>query len=166
MAAWQFKFNLVPKAGVERVLGSSAEFIAEYASIDRDNYEVDPDREFPNYWAEKSPKSYAEVVARLLPTRSSWSEKALMFGLSDGDSVELWGDSFFVELDVRHYSRRLAQSLMEIAHADELLVADTGEGRLFAPDLVLLERQIESSVAARFVANPAQTLREIGRPAK
>jgi hypothetical protein len=87
MAIWQFTFYLVPSETVEQLHGPNAIMLAAFGGVDLETY--DENAEWPNYWAGRSPRSYAEAVGALLPSRKSWSPNALMFGDDEGDGVEL-----------------------------------------------------------------------------
>jgi hypothetical protein len=86
MAIWQFTFHLMPREAVERLHGPTAIVLAEF-SVDLEAY--DANAELPNYWAGRSPRSYAEAVEALLPSRKSWTPNALMFGDEEGDDIQL-----------------------------------------------------------------------------
>ena len=85
MAIWQFTFHLIPGEAVEQFHGPTA---LRPIDIEANNENA----ELPNYWAGRSPRSYAKAVEPMLTARNSWSADALMFGDEEGDGIELWDD--------------------------------------------------------------------------
>jgi hypothetical protein len=60
MAIWQFTFHLVPRETVEQLHGPAAITLAAFRGVDLET--DDENAEWPNYWAGRSPRSYAEAV--------------------------------------------------------------------------------------------------------
>lgn len=164
MAIWQFTFYLVPRDSVERLHGSAVLILEAFAPIEFEEWTEG--KEHPNYWVGRSPISYAAQIEGLLPARKSWSQDALMFGDEDGDDIDLWEDDIRVRLDLRNFNHHLAQGVVHLA-ADEGLMLVMGQtGRLIPPNYEKLIREIGQSRSARFVMDPVETLRMIGREAE
>ena len=161
MAIWQFTFHLVPREAVEQLHGPTAIALAAFRPVDLETY--GENAESPNYWAGRSPRSYAEAVEALLPSRKSWSQNALMFGDEEGDGIELWDDDARVRLDMRQFNEPLARAIVSLAAATDLKLVMARTGRLIPPSYAKLAREIAQSRALRFVLDPGGTLELIGR---
>jgi hypothetical protein len=161
MAIWQFTFYLVPHETVEQLHGPNAITLAAFRGVDLETYDENAER--PNYWAGRSPRSYAEAVEALLPPRKSWSPDALMFGDDEGDGIELWDDDIRIRLDIRQFNEPLAHAIVSLAAANDLKLVMNGTGRLIPPAYDKLTREIAQSRALRFVLDPGGTLDMIGR---
>ena len=109
LAIWQFTFHLIPGEAVEQFHGPTA---LRPIEIETNNENA----ESPNYWAGRSPRSYAKAVEPLLPARNSWSADALMFGDEEGDGIELWDD----DVRVRSVNECLARAIVSMAAANDL----------------------------------------------
>jgi len=161
MAIWQLTFHLVPREAVEQLHGPTAIALAAFRPVDLETY--DENAESPNYWAGRSPHSYAKAVEALLPPRKSWSPDALMFGDEEGDGIELWDDGVRVRLDMRQFNEPFARAIVNLAAANDLKLVMARTGRLILPSYDALAREIAQSLALRFVLDPGGTLELIGR---
>ena len=161
MAIWQLTFHLVPREAVEQLHGPTAIALAAFRPVDLETY--DENAESPNYWAGRSPRSYAEPMEALLPSRKSWSPDALMFGDEEGDGIELWDDGVRVRLDMRQFNEPLARAIVSLAAANDLKLVMARTGRLIPPSYDKLAREIAQSPALRFVLDPGGTLELIRR---
>jgi hypothetical protein len=161
MAIWQVTFHLVPSAAIEKLDGASAIVIWAFSPVDFDA--SDGSAELPNYWEGQSPKSHADAIAALLPSRASWSAEALMFGNEDGDGIELWDDDFRVRLDIRQFNESLARRVIKLAADTDLKLVMGETGRLVSPEYAKLAKEISQSRALKFALDPVGTLRMIGR---
>jgi hypothetical protein len=161
MAIWQFTFHLVPREAVERLHGPAAIALIAFRPLDAGTHDENAD--WPNYWAGRSPRSYADAVEALLPSRKSWDSDALMFGDEKGDSIELWNDDVTVRLDIRQFNESLAGAIVSLAADNDLKLAMAQTARLIKPSYDKLAREIAQSQALRFVLDPLGTLELIGR---
>lgn len=161
MAIWQFSFHWVPRDAIVKLHGSDALKLDAYGTIDLESW--DEDKESPNYWIGRSPKSYSTAIEALMPPRKSWSQEALMFGDEEGDDVSLWDDDVNIRLDLRQFNEPLARALVSIAARDDLRLAISETGRLIPPKYEKLAREISKSRAYHFANDPAGTLQMIGR---
>jgi hypothetical protein len=160
MAIWQFTFYWVPRDAVERLLGPDTIALAAFSPVDPEMR--DAHAETSNYWAGRSPHSYATDVGALLPPRKSWSQDALMFGDDEGDDVVLWNDDVRIRLDIRAFNEPLARALVSLAARDDLMLAMGQTGRLIWPRYDKLAKEIANSRALNFAKDPVGTLRMIG----
>lgn len=154
MAIWQFTFHLFPREVVEQL----------HVRVDRRAF--DANLNAPNYWAGRSPRSHAATAEALLPPRKSWSPDAFMFGDEQGDCIELWDDGITVRLDTRQFNEPLARAIVSFAAANELGLVLSQTGRSLPAEYDELIREIAQSQAVRFVLDPDETLRMIGRDYK
>jgi hypothetical protein len=161
VAIWQFTFHLVPREAVEQLHGPTAIVLAAFSQVDLET--CDENAEPPNYWAGRSPRSYAEAVEALLPPRKSWSPNALMFGDEEGDGIELWDDDVRVRLDIRLFNAPLARAIVSLAAAKDLKLVMAQTGRLILPSYDKLAHEIAQSRALEFALDPVVTLHLIGR---
>lgn len=161
MAIWQFTFHWAPRDSVEKLHGPDAIVLTAFAPVDFETW--DENKETPNYWQGRNPKSYGPAIEKLLPPRKSWSADALMFGDEKSDGVELWDDDVRVRLDIREFNEPLARALVDLAARDDLKLAMAQTGRLIPPKYDKLAREISNSRAFKFAMDPAGTLRMIAR---
>ena len=154
MAAWQFQFALVPKAGILKVHGHLPETLPEYG-MHIPEEQVKDSSEFNNYWENAEPSSFPmKALKSVLLPQESWSNDAKMFGSANGNSIEIWSDDIFCAIDVRNLDISLLRSILEIANNMQCKVALKDRGRLIDPDLATVLTEIRNSPAKKFVENP------------
>lgn len=144
MAVWQKTFHLVPREAVKRLHGQKAAALPKNAKL-------------RNYWVGRSPRSYAGEVETLLPARKSWSANALMFGDEEGDAIELWDHDLMVRLNIHERNEPLAQAVVKLAAANDLVLVVANTGRLIPPVYDRLDREIAKSL-------PLKLANQIGLP--
>lgn len=161
MAIWQFTFYWVPRDAVEKLHGRDVIALAAFAPVDPETW--NENTETQNYWAERAPRSYGTAIEVLLPPRESWSANALMFGDEDGDDVQIWDDDIKIRLDLRRFNEPLARAVVQLAAREDLKLVMGETGRLISAEYDKLVREIANSRSAKFVQDPAGTLKMIGR---
>jgi hypothetical protein len=147
VALWQYKPRIVP-AGVSR------------------------DRLVPDelcWVARQPPMGFEQSFGAFAPEAASWSPSLRIWGDERGDAifVSYSEDDGSVEeiearLDARAPNLARMERLCSIAQC--LSAVFVHRGRVLEPTLPSLRSAMETSLAARFVKNPAQTLRELPDP--
>jgi hypothetical protein len=158
MAIWQFKFALAPKNGIDRIHGNVASFLSEYqASEERSTTD---NEEFPNYWeGQEIGPEHLQRIANILPEAPSWSNEAKMFGIADGDRIEVWKDDLECALDLRSFSISHLQAILDFAVELDCKLVIHGSGEIVEPTLANVVEKIQASRAYAFCTNPADFLR-------
>src|SRR4026209_2688999 len=109
MAIWEFQVSLVPKAGIERIHGSVPSSLPDYQAADP---EALPDEatDFPNYWESLDPRPTLDsTISAVLASLESWTPEAQMYGVDNGNRVEVWSDDVNFRMDLRNPDLRLAR---------------------------------------------------------
>jgi len=164
MAVWQYKFTMVPQAGIESVHGCIPDCVESFRGV-WDDEGFDPEAELPNYWQGVAPpENFSDDFRSLLPERESWSDDALMFGISGGDQVELWkGDNISVRMDLRAPNRELLDSILNLAAREQLMIVPLEHGRPLLPIEPLVIEDIQGSDAYSFVEDPRGFLTSLNK---
>lgn len=156
MAAWHFRFSIVPRAAILSVHGQGAVVLDEF----RTNFEAgpgvrDPDESLhENYWRNSDPRRLIPEISKLLPERVSWSADAAMFGDEEGDSVEVWEDSVDCAVDIRHFSIYRLEAMVSMAARADCLIVLHESGRVIPSESGLIVAEIETSRAYSFCVDP------------
>ena len=162
MAIWQFRFSLVPTAGILKTYGGLVDALPEYAQHDP-NATVKEVSEFNNYWEGVDFSSpFMKSLESILPPRKSWSDDAKMFGSEDGNKIEVWNDDIVCSIDVRNFDIPFISSILEVARGMQCKVALKDGGRLIDPNLSDLLVEINNSRSMQFVQNPVDFLKNLG----
>lgn len=156
MAAWHFKFSLVPSGGVRRYHRDVDSVLVEYcSSVSQGAMLNEAESEVGiNYWDGFDIRSVGNELARSFPPRASWSADAVMLGYDDGDRIEVWVDDLVCQIDVRNFSLESVRSIVEVAEKFDCLLVLHGEGRVIEPRLDVLLSEIEISAAYEFCLDP------------
>lgn len=158
MAIWQFKFSLVPFSGMEKVYGRRPTHLPEYGAGDFSF--SGEDSEHPDYWQGRDPGSIAEGrISHILPVMDSWSRDAVMYGDSEGDCIEVWGDEVNCALDMRNFSLKILSDILQIANDSGCALVVHGDGVVIPPDMNVVLGAIKSSGAYAFCISPVDFLR-------
>jgi hypothetical protein len=162
MAIWQFRLTLLPADAVERQCGGIPDSIpAELAE------------DFA-WWAETQPiKDFEDLIGQILPERASWSDSMRMWGGEEEDDFTvIYADKgmsvveeVFVRLDARRIATYSIRGVIGIATKLECLLLTTEYGLLPADESKVFAALINST-ARRFVDDPVNTLKEVGRLGK
>ncbi len=162
MAIWQFRLTLLPESVVQQQCGEIPERLAEELVED-----------FP-WWASlQPPKHFEDLISRILPERASWSDSIRMWGYKHGDDamvIYIDEEKSTVEeisfrLDAGNISPRLVRDVANIA-AKLGCVLMTPDYEVLCADEVRVLAVLINSTARRFVEDPVNTLKEIGRSGK
>jgi hypothetical protein len=114
MAVWQFKFTVLPVAGILRVHGKMVDALPQFAARTPDAV-FDEEEEFPNYWEGIDSTPMKKLAESVLPLAKSWSEEATMFGDSKRDDIQIWEDSVDVRLDCSNLDLTLLDAIVSTA---------------------------------------------------
>ena len=153
MAVWQFKFTILPVAGIFRVHGGMIDVLSEFAERAPDA-QFDEDKEFPNYWEGIDSSPMHALAKSMLPITKSWSDEATMFGNSKTDDIQIWKDSVNVRLDCSNLNVALLEAVVAVASESNCCLVLSEGGRIIPPVLHLVLDAANASPASRFVKNP------------
>ncbi len=153
MAAWQFKFSIVPVAGIFNVHGAMVAMIPELAAHVPDAL-IDEDEDFPNYWDGIGKEWVHTLAQRLLPQAASWSSDAIMYGHSRTDDIQIWEDSVDVRLDCANLDIDLLKEVVNAASDANCCLVLAEGGKVIAPTLDQVIDALSKSSASRFVKDP------------
>jgi len=153
MAVWQFKFTIVPVAGILRGHGKMVDVLPQFAARTPDAIFADED-EFPNYWEGIDSTPMKELAERLLPLAESWSDEATMYGNTKTDDIQIWEDSVDVRLDCSNLNLTLLDAIVSAAREWNCCLVLCEGGRIVSPNLQLLIDAVNASSAMKFVKNP------------
>jgi len=161
MAVWQFKFSLVPSAGIVAIHGKMVGELRSYQPPASEDIDDDKDGASVDYWdsAGASPLNARELTA-LLPAHPSWSSDAEMFGSKRGDRIELWTDDINCILDMRAFSESLLESIVAIAARMKCKVVVHGTGEVVDPDVEQVMARVKQSGAYQFCKDPDEYFRQ------
>jgi hypothetical protein len=162
MAIWQFRLTLLPEAVVQQQCGEIPERLAEELAED-----------FPWWAATQPPKNFEDLIGRILPERASWSTSMRMWGSEDGDDAtvcytdeeKIMIEEIFFRLDAGTVSPELVREVSNIATKLECVFITADQEVLRADESKVFAALINST-ARRFVEDPVNTLKEIGRSGK
>jgi hypothetical protein len=156
-AVWQFKFDLVPEAGLVLVHGSVPPVLDEYRDSDWDDLSnVDFDA-LPNYWAGRDAYALSAAFSLLLEPLDEPTSAWRRYGdFDDGNAAWITPEGVSCGLDLRDFSPELAREFIGIAHRSACKIAVNGSGAVIDPEWNNMAFQIRTSTAARFVRNPTE----------
>ena len=125
------------------------------------NPEDDLDSKPVNYWEGLPlPETLSSEVENLLPSTRSWSSAALMYGVEDGNRIEIWkGESIRLRFDLRTPNITLLRAVVALAQENDLIVVSDTQGKPMQADLHVILEDIRHSDAYRFCVNPLEFLR-------
>lgn len=158
MAVWQFKFNLIPSAGIARVHGGNVAVIEEYRSSPS-GPQFREGADFPNYWDPSALRQAALVVSGFSPEIDSWSAEARMFGDAEGDKIEVWNDEITCFVNMRNFSEPFVQNVLSLARRFDCKLVVHGSGAVIEPEMSELAPHIDVSDAYRFCVSPEEYLK-------
>jgi hypothetical protein len=161
MAIWQFKFAMVPGAGIRRVHGHLVHVLDEYRvpKISEGTLAVTSPIDAKNYWEGLDSGVVAAAMSGILEPAKSWSSDALMFGDEDGDRVEVWGDDVDCAIDLRNFSAPRLESIVDVARALGCKLVLHGTGQVIEPIFESILQEVRSSHAYAFCVGPVDFLR-------
>ena len=142
MAPWQYKIKLIPRPLLDVTDRSELEF---YSS------------DYPEEaWASFESVTEIKVAAsQLLPAVTSWSAKAMMFGDSNLDHIEIWMNrssiswiSIFFNMGCPNYS--FIAEVITLAQRFDCVFVDIQAKSLFEPNPEEFIRKALLSTSARF----------------
>lgn len=161
MAVWQFKFSLVPTAGVQRIHGADAVVLQAY-QISPDGPKFLDEEENLNYWADLADlQEIALASSEILPEMESWSGDARMFGNKESNKIEVWNDRVNCFIDMRFFSEEFLLRVVDMAKKFDCKFVISGSGVVIYPDLFKVIDQIKLSNAYKFCADPAGYLKSL-----
>jgi hypothetical protein len=147
VATWQFDVHLL----------SASEVLTLYGAIPPTIPRADFDSQV--WWSGvDAPTSLRREIAKLLPPAPSWRKGLDIWGLNDGDRIDIsWvGDqlsSITVRIDIRQISHVFLIGLMQIARKNEWVLR-MSDGSVLQPSLAAILTAIHRSDAFRFVGDP------------
>ncbi|MES2325128.1 MAG: hypothetical protein V4633_22970 [Pseudomonadota bacterium] len=152
MAVWQFKFTVIPLAGILRVHGGMVDVLPEFAARLPDAL-FDEEEVFPNYWEGIDQTPMHTLAKSVLPLAQSWSYEATMYGNTKTDDIQIWEDSVNVRLDCRNLNVALLAAVVFAASEQNCCLVLCEKGRIISPVLDLVLDAVYASSASRFVKN-------------
>jgi hypothetical protein len=153
MAAWQFKFTLVPMEGIVKAHSKVPDFLPQFAAVVPDAC-LDDEMVWPNYWEGVDKSAIHTFAKSVLPVADSWSTEATMYGHSKTDEIQVWDNSVNVRLDCSNLNVRLLESIVTIADDCGCCIVLCEGGRVIAPVLEQVTDALKASSASRFVKDP------------
>jgi len=167
MAAWHFKFGLIPADGLKRVFGKAdVAIIPEYVSHPDGPRYLEPEEleGLPNYWSDPTKlRQIAMGLSSFMPEMKSWSEKARMFGNDEDERVEVWDNHVNCRINMGKVNFELLDKLLALAQRFDCKLVIDGTGALASADMASLTPHVEASTAYKFCRDPEGTLRAIAR---
>jgi len=152
MAAWQFKFELIPLAWAKASDYQpdalyEEDFIRPEIAWAGTALAADPD----------------DIFLQILPTGDSWHSDLTVWGDSDRNDISLWREAdqvkeISIRFDLRSPLNALPAHVIGAATVLECAMFVPEQRALFNPDLRTLLGCIKASRAAQFVADPGNFL--------
>lgn len=159
MAVWHFKFDIVPRDGLRRVLGCIPPLLSEHVVSAELPFGADDP---PNYWEGLDMSGVVASVRRLFPSAEGSGEYQT-FGDDERNKVVVYPSGIYCYIDLRNYDRRLVTEILSVAHRHNCVIAVIGPGSIIEPNITTLESYIPSSGAYAFCADPEGYLVSSGR---
>ena len=79
-----------------------------------------------------------------------------MFASKGG--IEIWDDDVYCQIDVRSQKQEAVETVLEFAQAPDCILVLPEARIVIPPDVSLLQKEIEASMASAFVSDPKGTL--------
>lgn len=156
MATWQFDLHLLPSRAVTATHGGVP------LTIFREDFDKG------DWWRDVTitPNIKAQL-AKLLRPASSWSPRIEVWGIEDGDRIDVVGESGHVEdilvrVDVRDLSYKFLMEMTKVARENDWLIL-TQDNHVLRPSVKEVLRAIHRSDSFRFVRDPAAFLEKLAR---
>lgn len=147
MAAWQYDFHLVPRAGVVELYGEVP------SVLDRETFET------ADWWRGVDAASLDALISPLLERAESWDpDGTITWGKEDGNRVDLLLEmgrvrECFVRVDVRVLVEGFLPTVLRLAADQDWLVV-TPSLQVFEPGGEAVLNGLACSGAWRFVEDP------------
>jgi hypothetical protein len=158
MASWIVSFNLLPYCSLVESMGKCPEVIpivrpASNQTLDELRSVVS---QIPNYW--NNVDCSVIELEKLLAPRESWSKKARMYGLEDGNGIEIWRDEDQIErieiiyslLNIDHHFIR---SSLKAAFKMNCMLHSQQTGNIIQPQWRDLDNEVRQHMPTRHVEN-------------
>ncbi len=163
MAIWEFKFSLIPIKRIEQVHGRIIPILEEYKPSNPERLlslpiENDEMSGFTNYWEGiEIEDEILQAIKILLPQCESWSKDATMFG-DQYNRIEIWDDNINCFLDLRYFSRKLLEGLLNIAKSLDCKIVLLESGEVIETEIEVVIEKIKESNAYAFCLEPKKFL--------
>ena len=160
MALWQFRFSLVPEAGIILKHGKVPSVLESFLPADPDDLDTTADAS-PQlaYWGDINPSTISSVHS-LLPPMDSWLEDARMFGYRHGHQIEAWSHDLICKFDARDPDTAILDQYVSLARELDCRIVLHETGQVLKADVAVIHLALRESRAARFLRNPHSTLKE------
>ena len=106
------------------------------------------------------PELFAGEIEAFLPSCQSWSDDALMFGVEDSHTIQIWKrEGITFRFDLRKPDMGLLRSIVDFARLHELLMVPDTRGQRMEPSLDDIIADIRTSDSFSFCKDPEAYLK-------
>ena len=150
MATWQADFFLIPRAALP----------------DGGTHLTREDARDGEWWVGvELPTNYREQISAFAPPAPSWSKDLEMFGVEDGNRIDLWREhsevsTILVRVDLRAPDPAFIAGILEFAKSTAAVLV-RADGTVVEPEEAKFSEALEGSSAVGFVTDPASFFRRL-----
>jgi hypothetical protein len=156
VAIWQVPVELVPIAWTEEH-GSSTEAL----------YDEDGFHDTSSAWKRNQPiQNLEDVFGKILPKSTSSDDEVSLWGSDKKHDISAWYEggsvvSIGFRIDIRESINELLSQLVGAAQKLNCQFFITGQQKIIEPNIFELKTCILKSIAAKFVNNPIEFLKDV-----